>query len=67
MKKKYIKRAICIVLLMAAVFTSVLPAFAKENETTGIIFIGDSRTVGMNNVVNMSNMSDTYVVAKVGK
>lgn len=67
MKNKYLKKAICIVLVMAAVFTSVLPAFAKESETTGVIFIGDSRTVGMNNVVNMSNMSDTYVVAKVGK
>ncbi len=65
--KGKIKKIICLFMVLATAFTSVLPVFAEENETTGIIFIGDSRTVGMNNVVGMSQMPDTYVVAKVGK
>lgn len=34
---------------------------------TGTIFIGDSRFVGMNNICNMDNIENTYVIAKVGE
>ena len=37
-----------------------------ESERTAIVFIGDSRTVGMNKVVHMDQLEDTYVIAKVG-
>ena len=34
---------------------------------TGYIYIGDSRTVGMNNVCKMSKEKNTFVVAEVGQ
>ncbi len=61
--------------LIATAFTTLLlinkPIYAEElntyTPTTGIVYIGDSRTVGLNNVIGMSNLPDTYVIAKVGK
>lgn len=38
-----------------------------ENKTTGIIFIGDSRTVGMDKACNISDNENEFVVARVGK
>ena len=38
----------------------------KEPEVTGYIFIGDSRTVGMNNTINIDSIDNQWVVAKVG-
>ena len=34
---------------------------------TGVIFIGDSRFVGMNNICKMDSNENTYVIAKVGE
>jgi hypothetical protein len=44
--------------------------FAKETEDneekTAYVFIGDSRTTGMDKAVDLSNKKDTFVVAKSG-
>ena len=53
----------CIALIIITVITSVVPAFAKESESTGIIYIGDSRTVNIQNSLN--NEKITYI-AEVG-
>lgn len=53
-------------------YTGVEPVVNYESatierpDTTGIIFIGDSRTVGMNNTVNIDSVENQWVVAKVG-
>lgn len=53
-------------------YTGVEPVVSYESatierpDTTGIIFIGDSRTVGMNNTVNIDSVENQWVVAKVG-
>jgi UDP-3-O-[3-hydroxymyristoyl] glucosamine N-acyltransferase len=43
---------------------------AKEIEEVepkiAYVYIGDSRTVGLNKAVNLSDMDDTFVVAKSG-
>lgn len=41
-------------------------AVVERPDTTGIIFIGDSRTVGMNNTVDIDSVENQWVVAKVG-
>lgn len=61
-----------IAITIVATLFIYIPANAEELETiyiptTGIVYIGDSRTVGLNNVIGMSNLPDTYVIAKVGK
>lgn len=38
----------------------------KEPEVIGYIFIGDSRTVGMNDTINIDSIDNQWVVAKVG-
>lgn len=37
-----------------------------EEKTTAVVYIGDSRTTGMDEVVNLSEKDDTFVVAKSG-
>lgn len=44
---------------------NVIPIYEKEE--VGYIFLGDSRTVGMNKYIHMDEMENTFVVAKVGK
>lgn len=39
----------------------------EAEETTGYIYLGDSRFVGMNKAVHMDEEDHTYVVAEVGK
>lgn len=39
----------------------------EEVEETGYIFIGDSRTVGMDRYMDISSNEDCFVVAKVGQ
>lgn len=67
--RKILKNTIAIAIITMLIY---IPANADELETiytptTGVIYIGDSRTVGLNNVIGMSNLPDTYVIAKVGK
>ena len=69
MRVKSILKSMAITII-ATLFIHI-PAQAEElntyTPTTGIVYIGDSRTVGLNNVIGMSNLPDTYVIAKVGK
>ena len=46
--------------------TSVKAA-EKETESVGYVFIGDSRTVGMDYAVDFDKQENTFMVAKVGK
>ncbi len=73
MKKVISVIGVLIILLVFAVFISgsVGVVCAKEKteekeETTGYVFIGDSRTTGMDNAVDLANKKDTFVVAKSG-
>lgn len=67
--RKILQKTIAIAIITMLIH---IPTDAEEIETTyipttGIVYIGDSRTVGLNNVIGMSNLPDTYVIAKVGK
>lgn len=39
---------------------------AADNHKVATVYIGDSRTVGMNNAVHMDEHKDTFVIAKSG-
>lgn len=41
--------------------------FTKDDETVGTIFIGDSRFVGMDEVVNIEGHDREFLVAKIGQ
>lgn len=51
--------------LLVMLLLAPLPVQGAEPET-GYIFLGDSRTVGMDNAVGLSDMDDTFVVAECG-
>lgn len=59
MYRKFLYFALCIILVLTCDFST----YAKQD--TGVIFLGDSRTVGMNNAIEQSN--NAYFVAEVGK
>ena len=42
-------------------------SYSKEDDSVGTIFIGDSRTVGLNKAVDIEAEDRQFVVAKVGK
>ncbi len=54
---------IYVILLSASIHVN---AETSKNPTTAYVYIGDSRTVGMNDAVDLVNMKDTFVVAKSG-
>ena len=59
---------LAIILLSLNTKISVYADELQDNTiSTGVVYIGDSRTVGLNNIIGMSNLPDTYVIAKVGK
>ena len=68
-KKIKIKQLITMAFTMLLLINKSI--YAEElntyTPTTGVVYIGDSRTVGLNNVIGMSDLPDTYVIAKVGK
>lgn len=54
-------------LLGIMVLAHPVPALAAQPEpATGYIFLGDSRTVGMDKAAGLSDMDDTFVVAECG-
>lgn len=61
---------IILVLLLSSIVDNAGIVSAKEIkvelEQTGYIFIGDSRTVGLNNICCISEDDNVWVVAKVG-
>ena len=64
-----IMRLIVMILVLLVIVTTIcVIASAKDKneiiEKAGFIFIGDSRTVDMNNVVHMDSMDDIFVVAE---
>ena len=67
-KKIKIKQLITMAFTMLLLINKSI--YAEElntyTPTTGVVYIGDSRTVGLNNVIGMSDLPDTYVIAKVG-
>ncbi len=70
LKRKSLMRAIVlffIVFNMIYVNIQVQAAEKKPVSKYGIIYIGDSRTVGLDNTIGMSNYPNTFVIAKVGE
>ena len=70
MKKKII-RIISLILVTVLVVIALLAGFAtsvgaSSNSRTATIFLGDSRTVGMDLTLGLSSKPDTFVVAKTG-
>lgn len=68
--KKFLKITFMIVVLLILVTSiCVMVSNAKDKpvpeKKTGYIFIGDSRMIGMNNVVHIDNMNDTFLVTKI--
>ena len=66
--REVIRIVIMVAVLLTVVLGVCLIVSAKDKqepeEKTGYIFIGDSRTTGMNDAVHMELMDDTFVVAK---
>ena len=66
--REVIRIVIMVAVLLTVVLGVCLIVSAKDKqepeEKTGYIFIGDSRTTGMNDAVHMDLMDDTFVVAK---
>lgn len=54
----------CVILTLS--FGNVSYATREKEKTTAIVYIGDSRTTGMDKVVGLSKIKDTFVVAKSG-
>ncbi len=71
------KKLILLASALLAMFSISINAFASEldpqaepgviEEKMAYVYIGDSRTVGLNNVCHMSEDEDTFVIAAVGK
>ncbi len=66
-----IKAKIALLAITLLSLNTKISVYADELQdntiSTGVVYIGDSRTVGLNNVIEMSNLPDTYVIAKIGK
>lgn len=66
--KEIIRLTVMILLLLTVVCAVCLVVSAKDKQETkekvGYIFIGDSRTAGMNDVIHMDEIDDTFVVSK---
>lgn len=69
---KSIKKKICLGILCVLLMVTVGGSFvintqaANGTEKVAYVWLGDSRTVGLNNVMALDEMEDTFVIAKVG-
>lgn len=66
------KKIISLIAALVVSFSTSSISFAAElqevpKEKMAYVYIGDSRTVGLNNVCKMSLQDDTFVIAAVGK
>lgn len=64
--RNWIMLCFMLILLINQNSIAVSATETTNDARTAYVFIGDSRTVGMDNVVHMSDMDDTFVIAKVG-
>ena len=63
--KRFI-RFVCITLVFISLCLSLPVNSNAKEKSKAYVYIGDSRTVGMNNVVEMDKRKDTFVIAKSG-
>ena len=59
--------AIIVAIMIAMLGYAIKASACKAPMQTGYIYLGDSRFVGMNNVIHMDEMDYTFTVAKVGQ
>ncbi len=67
MKRGIISILCALCFLALCIDFSVIINAKEASPRTAYVFIGDSRTVGMDKAVKLSDMKDTYVIAEVGK
>lgn len=60
------KSVLAILCVAIMIFVSTIDSHAEIKSSRATVFIGDSRTVGMNNVIHMDKHDDTFVIAKSG-
>lgn len=68
-KTKRVVLLLVVCCIFSVFFKNYINANASEKnkpETVGYVFIGDSRTVGMNNVIHFEDEEDYFMVAKSG-
>lgn len=63
---RVVKSVLAILCVAIMIFVSTIDSHAEIKSSRAIVFIGDSRTVGMNDVIHMDKHDDTFVIAKSG-
>ena len=56
---------ICGILIICLSLAMSTPVYAAKVSNTAYIYIGDSRTVGLNAAINLSDLPNTFVVATI--